>query len=305
LTSTYAQRDIAQPYGKFDYTRGGNPTREALEKCLAAVEYGDYAITFASGCGATATILHILSTGDHLIVCDDVYGGTQRYMRRFANERNGFNAEFIDITYVENVTKSIKENTKMVWIETPTNPTMKLIDIEAVSKAVKAINPNIIIVVDNTFSSPYITSPLLLGADMSYHSLTKYIGGHSDFVMGAVVFKDKALHDKVYFAAYSLGANPSPFDCYLALRGIKTLELRVIESTKNAYHIAHFLKKHESVESTIYPGLKDNKYHEVAKKQMRGFGGMISFRIKGGKEQVSKFLKALNKFILAESLGGV
>lgn len=180
-------------------------------------------------------------------MCDDVYGGTQRYMRRFSNERNGFDAEFIDITDVENVVKAIKPSTKMVWIETPTNPTLKLIDIEAVSKAVKAINPAIIIVVDNTFSSPYLTSPLLLGADIAYHSLTKYIGGHSDFVMGAAVFNDKDLHAKVYFAAYSLGANPSPFDCYLAIRGLKTLELRVIESTKNAFHVAHFLNKHENV----------------------------------------------------------
>lgn len=193
----------------------------------------------------------------------------------------------------------------MIWIETPTNPTLKLIDIEAVAKAVKAIDPNIIVVVDNTFGSPYLTSPLLLGADIAYHSLTKYIGGHSDFVMGAAIFKDKELHGKVYFAAYSLGANPSPFDCFLALRGLKTLQLRVIQSTRSAYHIAHFLSKNENVENTIYPGLKDNKYHQVAKKQMRGFGGMISFRIKGGREQVSKFLKALHHFTLAESLGGV
>jgi len=193
----------------------------------------------------------------------------------------------------------------MVWIESPTNPTLKLIDIEVITKAAKAYNPNIVVVVDNTFCSPYLTSPLLLGADIAYHSLTKYIGGHSDFVMGATIFKDKELHDKVYFAAYSLGANPSPFDCYLALRGLKTLELRVIQSTKAAYHIAHYLEKNENVESTIYPGLKTNKYHQIALKQMRGFGGMISLRIKGGKENVSKFLKALNIFTLAESLGGV
>jgi cystathionine gamma-lyase len=305
LTSTYAQKDIAQPYGKFDYTRGGNPTREALEKCLAAVEYGTHAITFASGCGATATILHTLKQGDHIIVCDDVYGGTQRYMRRFFSEKHGIETEFIDITLVENVEKAIKPNTKLVWIETPTNPTLKLIDIDAVSKAVKAADPNIIILVDNTFPSPYLSSPLLLGADIVYHSLTKYVGGHSDIVMGAAIFKDKELHDKVYFAAYSLGANPSPFDCYLAIRGLKTLELRVIQSTRSAYHIAHFLDKNENIDSTIYPGLKTNKYYEVARKQMRGFGGMISFRIKGGKPQVSKFLKALNIFILAESLGGV
>jgi len=174
-----------------------------------------------------------------------------------------------------------------------------------VTKAVKAVDPNIIVLVDNTFCSPYLTSPLLLGVDIAYHSLTKYVGGHSDFVMGAAIFKDKELHGRVYYAAYSLGANPSPFDCYLALRGLKTLEIRVIQATRNAFHIAHFLEKHEDVEAIFYPGLKSNPYYEIAKKQMRGYGGMISFRLKGAKPNVAKFIKSLKIFLLAESLGGV
>ena len=247
MSSTYAQKDIATLYSKHDYTRCGNPTRDALEQCLTAIEYGKQAITFSSGCGATATLLHTLKTGDHVIVCDDVYGGTQRYMRRFFNEKHGMEPEFVDITSVENVIKAIKENTKMIWIETPTNPTMKVIDIEAVAREAKAVNKDILIIADNTFSSPYITSPLLLGADVAYHSITKYIGGHSDIVMGALVFKDEELAKKVHFAAYTLGVNPSPFDCFLALRGLKTLELRVHQATRSAYHIAHFLEKHEFV----------------------------------------------------------
>lgn len=241
LTSTYAQKDIAQPYGKFDYTRGGNPTREALEACLAAIEYGKHAITFASGCGATATLMHLFKTGDHVIACDDVYGGTQRYLRMFSEAKHGINIEFVDMTEVQNVTKQIRTETKLVWIESPTNPTLKLVDIEAVTKAVKAINPEIIVLVDNTFPSPYLSSPLLLGVDIVYHSLTKYINGHSDVVMGAMIFPDGGLHAKVFYNAFSLGANPSPFDCFLVMRGIKTLEARVIQETSSAFHIAHWL----------------------------------------------------------------
>jgi len=249
--------------------------------------------------------LHTLQQGDHILVCDDVYGGTQRYIRRFFSEKHGLAADFADISDIENVIKGVKANTKIVWVESPTNPTLKVIDVHEVVTAVKKINENIIVLVDNTFPSPYLSNPLLLGADIVYHSLTKYIGGHSDFVMGALIFKDKAIYDKTYFASYSLGACPSPFDCYLALRGIKTLELRVVASTRSAFHIAHFLEKHPSIEAVIYPGLKTNRFHERAKKQMRGFGGMLSIRIKGAKPQVSKFLKALQVFTLAESLGGV
>lgn len=191
LSSTYAQKDIGELYSSFDYTRGGNPTRQALEECLTACEYGKAAITFASGCGATATLLHTLKTGDHIIVCDDVYGGTQRYMKRFFADNHGMSAEFVDITNHENVLNAIRKETKVLWIETPTNPTLKIIDIEVVCREVKKVAPEIIIVVDNTFGSPFLTSPLLLGADVAYHSLTKYVGGHSDVVMGALVFKDE------------------------------------------------------------------------------------------------------------------
>lgn len=194
----------------------------------------------------------------------------------------------------------------MVWIETPTNPTLKVIDIQGIVEASKKFNPEIIVVADNTFASPYITSPIKLGADISYHSLTKYIGGHSDLVMGALVFKEEdAYYKRVMLAAMSLGACPGPFDCYLALRGVKTLELRILQATKSAYHLAHFLEKHPHVDSVIYPGLKSHKQHELAKKQMRGYGGIISFRVKGGKEHASKLLKATQIFTLAESLGGV
>lgn len=251
------------------------------------------------------TILHTLQQGDHILVCDDVYGGTQRYMRKFFGDKHNLQADFADISDTENVIKGLRKDTKIVWIETPTNPTMKLVDINEVATAAKKFNPEIIVVCDNTFASPYITNPLLLGADIAYHSITKYIGGHSDIVMGALVFKDKALHDKCFYAAASIGACPSPFDCFMAMRGLKTLEQRVITATKNAFHVAHFLEKHPTVEATIYPGLKSNKHHERAKKQMRGFGGMVSFRIKGAREQTSKFLKAMKVFTLAESLGGV
>lgn len=283
LSSTYAQKDIAQPYTEHEYTRCSNPTRSALEKCIAAIEYGKYCITFSSGCGATATIVHTLKTGDHIIVCDDVYGGTQRYLRLFSQNNYGIDVEFVDMTNIETLTKAIKETTKMVWIETPTNPTMKLIDIDAAIKATKKINPKIKVVVDNTFATPYLQSPLLLGADISYNSCSKYIGGHSDLIAGAIVYNDDDFHKEVYMAAKSMGANPSPFDCYLMLRGLKTLEERVIKSTSNAYHLAHFMEKQGAIESISYPGLKNFPYYEIAKKQMRGFGAMITFRIKGGR----------------------
>lgn len=303
MTSTYAQKDINEPFGQFDYTRGGNPTRFALEECLASIEYGKYCTVFASGCGATAAILHTLKSGDHIIACDDVYGGTQRYMRLYAQDKFGIEVDFVDMTDLANIEKAIKPTTKLIWIETPTNPTMKMIDIEAACQVAK--KHNLISVCDNTFASPVLQNPLLLGADISYNSCTKYLGGHSDLVMGAIVSNNEEIYKKVYAASCSLGANPSPFDCYLLHRGIKTLEARVFRSTGNAYHLAHFMQGNELVESIIYPGLKSHPQHQIAQKQMRGFGGMISFRIKGGKEQVSKFLKALKVFTLAESLGGV
>lgn len=194
---------------------------------------------FASGCGATAAILHTLKAGDHIIACDDVYGGTQRYMRVYAEDKFGINVDFVDMTNLENIEKAIKPNTKLLWIETPTNPTLKMIDIEAVCKLAK--KNNLISICDNTFASPFLQSPLLLGADVSYNSCTKYLGGHSDLVMGAIVTSNEELYKKIFHASCSMGANPSPFDCYLLHRGIKTLEARVSRSTGNAYHLAYFL----------------------------------------------------------------
>lgn len=218
-----------------------------------------------------------------MVVCDDVYGGTQRYFRLYARDNFGINIDFVDMTNIDNIKNAINEKTKVVWIETPTNPTMKLIDIDEAIKATKAINKDIKVVVDNTFATPYLQSPLLLGADIAYNSASKYIGGHSDLIGGVLVYNDDDFHSKVLLAANSVGANPSVFDCYLMIRGLKTLEQRVKRSTSNAYHLAHFMEKSEFVENISYPGLKNFKFHEIAKKQMRGFGGMFSFRVKGGK----------------------
>jgi cystathionine gamma-lyase len=270
---------------------------------MSSLEYGKYSIAFASGCGAMTALLHLFKTGDHFVVCDDVYGGTQRYMRLFSKEKFGFEIDFVDMTNIENVQKAIKPTTKMIWVETPTNPTLKLIDLEAIAKLAK--EKNILTVGDNTFCNPYLQSPLLLGIDISLNSCTKYIGGHSDVVMGVLVFNCEKLYKELFLAAKSIGACPSPFDSYLCIRGLKTLEVRTMQICRNGYHLAHFLEKHPLVEKTIYPGLKSHPQHEIARKQMRGFGGMISFLIKGGLEQASKFLRAVKVFTLAESLGGV
>ena len=224
-------------------------------------------------------------------------------MRLYSENNYGIKSTFVDMTNLENIEKAVSPKTKIIWVESPTNPTLKLIDIEGVVKIAK--KNNIITVVDNTFATPFLQSPLLLGADIVYNSCTKYLGGHSDVVMGAVVLNDKTIHDKIFLASCSIGANPSPFDCFVMARGIKTLAARVTKATENAYTLAHLIEKSEFVEQVRYPGLKSHPQHEVAKKQMRGFGGMVSFRIKGGKEQVSKFLKAVRVFTLAESLGGV
>ena len=231
------------------------------------------------------------------MICDDVYRGMQRYMKLFSDNNYGIEADFVDMTKVENVEKAIKANTKLVWVESPSNPTIKLIDIHAITTLAK--KHNIISVVDNTLPTPVLQSPILLGADIVYHSCTKYLGGHSDVVMGAIVTNHQHLHEKIYLASCSMGVNPSPFDCFLMSRGLKTLAVRVERATKNAYHLAHFLEKSEHVVEVRYPGLKSHPQHDIAKKQMRGFGGMLSFRIKGGREQVSKFLKAAKIFTLA------
>ena len=303
LSTTFAQKFPGEPIGPFDYQRCGNPTRDALEKAMAGLEYAKFGMAFSSGCAAMTCIMLTLNQGDHIVVCDDVYGGTQRYIRRIAEERGMITATFVDMTNIDNIKNAITEKTKLVWIETPTNPTLKVCDIEAIAKLCK--EKGIITVGDNTFASPYLQSPHQLGTDISLNSVSKYIGGHSDVIMGFLTLSDAKLYDKLMFASKTFGGCPSPFDCYMALRGLKTLKLRMEAHCKNAMAIAKFLEKHDKVEKTVYPGLQSHPQHEIAKKQMRGFSGMITFYIKGGIDQSKTFLSSLKVVTLAESLGGV
>lgn len=303
LSSTFAQKLPGEPIGPYDYARCGNPTRTAFESAVAACEYAKHGMAFSSGCAAMTCILLLLKQGDHVVVCDDVYGGTQRYMRKVSEDKGMLTFTFVDMTNLDDLKKAIKDNTKMIWAETPTNPTLKVIDIEGVCKIAK--EHKLLSVIDNTFPSPYLQSPLQLGADLCVNSVTKYIGGHSDVVMGTVTLNDSDLHDKLKFLSKSFGGVPGPFDCYLALRGLKTLKVRMEQTCKNAAVISRYLEKHEKVEKVIYPGLESHPQHEIAKKQMRGFGGMITFYIKGGLEGARKFLSNVHVFTLAESLGGV
>jgi cystathionine gamma-lyase len=304
LSTTYAQKFPGEPFGKFDYARCGNPTRDAFEQAMAAAEHGKHGMAFSSGCAATQCIIQtVCSAGDHVVACDDVYGGTQRYMRQISQLKNGVEYTFVDMTNAENVAKAIKPNTKLIWVETPTNPTLKVCDIEKICALAKG--KNIITVVDNTFPSPYLQSPLLLGADISVNSVTKYIGGHSDVVMGVLVCNDDDLRAKLFFTSKTVGGTPGPFDSYLALRGLKTLKVRMDAACRSAQILAEFLEAHPMVEQVIYPGLKSHAQHDVAKKQMRGFGGMITFFLKGGIEESRKFLASVKVMTLAESLGGV
>lgn len=287
----------------FDYARCGNPTRLALERNLASLENAKYSFALNSGCSALLSIMNLLSSGDHVLCVDDVYGGTQRYMRRILGERQGISVDFVDFSDLSVVRKSVKPNTKVVWAETPTNPTLKICDIAGIAKICK--EKKALLVVDNTFLTPYLQNPLDLGADMVVHSITKYIGGHSDVVMGAIMLNDKALYDRLFFTIKSIGSGASPFDCYLALRGSKTLHVRVERAMQNAQKIADYLEKHSKVARVIYPGLKSHPQFELNKKQSRGPGAMISFYIKGDINTAERFLRAVKIFTLAESLGGV
>lgn len=306
LSTTYAQNTPADPIGPFDYSRCGNPTRFSLERCLAAIENAKYSLAFASGMAATSAIIHLLKTGDQVLSIDDVYGGTQRYFRKISNPQTGIEFQFTDFSDINILKNHITERTKMLWIESPTNPTLKVTDIELVVKTIKELNKDIIIVVDNTFMSPYNVRPLDLGADIVMESATKYLGGHSDVVMGTISTNDDDLRERLYFISKSMGAVPSPFDCYLMLRGLKTLSIRMERINYNALKIAQYLENNTKyVESVIYGGLESNVYHIIAKKQQRGFGGIISFYVKGGLESAKLFLQSLKIFTLAESLGAV
>ncbi|GIW23148.1 MAG: cystathionine gamma-synthase [Candidatus Sericytochromatia bacterium] len=300
-TSTYTQDGIGKHKG-YEYSRTGNPTRTALEKCLASLEEGKYALAFSSGCAATMNVMSLLKSGDHVIASDDLYGGTYRLFQKVLT-KFGIKFTFLDMTNTENLLKNILPETKMVWIETPTNPLLKLCDIKAISEICK--NKNLILAVDNTFMSPYFQKPLNLGADIVVHSTTKYIGGHSDVVGGAIITSNEDIYKEIKFYQNSIGAVPGPFDCWLTLRGIKTLALRMKEHNKNAMSIAKFLSNHEKILKVNYPGLESHPQHQLAKKQMTGFGGMISFEVKGGIEAGIKVATSTKLFSLAESLGGV
>lgn len=301
LTSTYVQESPGVHKG-WEYSRTHNPTRKAYENCIADLESASFGFAFASGCAATTTVLHLLQKGDHIVAMDDMYGGTYRLFDKVLRH-DGFEFSYTDLTQVKNFESVIQNNTKMVWLETPTNPTLKLTDIAAIVEI--AHKKNIIVVVDNTFMSPFFQRPIELGADIVVHSATKYIGGHSDMVGGVAVTKRADLAEKLAFLSNSMGSIQGAFDSFLALRSLKTLPLRMKAHQENAIKIAQFLESHPLVEKVIYPGLKSHPQYELAVKQMSGFGGMITFFIKGGITASRKFLESVKIFALAESLGGV
>tara|TARA_B100000953_G_scaffold239366_1_gene201020 strand:+ start:954 stop:2099 length:1146 start_codon:yes stop_codon:yes gene_type:complete len=301
-TSTYAQASPGDHKG-YEYSRTGNPTRNALEQNLAALENGKYGLCFGSGLGAIDAIIKLLSPGDEVISTNDLYGGTYRIFTQIF-ENYGIKFHFIGMSDAYKIESLVNENTKMIWAETPTNPMLNIIDIESLGKISK--KHNLIFVIDNTFATPYLQKPLDLGADIVMHSLTKYMGGHSDVVMGAAICKNDNLAERLYAIQNSCGAVPGPMDSFLVLRGIKTLHLRMQRHCENGKVIAHFLKQHPKVGDVYWPGFTSHPNHEIAKKQMDDFGGMISFNINGNKlEDAVTVVSNTHYFTLAESLGGV
>jgi cystathionine gamma-lyase len=303
-TSTYAQDGPGEHKG-YEYSRTHNKTRFALEDNLAALEGGAHGLAFASGCATAATILHLLDAGDHVIAGDDLYGGTYRLFERVFR-RSGLTFTYVDpAAGPEAFAAAVTERTRLVWVETPSNPMLKLCDLAAVTRAVKAKRPDAIVAVDNTFMTPFLQRPLEHGADLVVHSTTKYLNGHCDVVGGAAVMNDRALRDRLAFLQNAIGAVPSPMDCFLVLRGTKTLHLRMRRHDENACAIAAWLESHPRVKRVIYPGLPSHPQHALAKRQMRGYGGMISFVLDGDLEAARRVLKACRIFTCAESLGGV
>lgn len=300
-TSTYVQASPGEHKG-YEYTRSHNPTRTRLQECLASLENAKHCLVTASGLSASTLIMHMLPKGSKIICGDDVYGGTYRLFSKVFPEVHQF--KFVDTTNLANLEKEINEfKPALVWLETPTNPLLKISDIAAVSKLAKA--QKALVVVDNTFMSPYFQNPLDQGADIVLHSMTKFINGHSDVVGGAMMFNSDELLEKLFFYQNAIGPSQSPFDSWLVLRGIKTLAVRMRQHEQNAMKIAQYLEKHPKVEKVVFPGLASHPQHELAKKQMKGFGGMITFFLKGGIDESRRFLENVKLFALAESLGGV
>lgn len=301
-TSTFAQEAPGVHQG-YDYARGGNPTRTALQNNLAALENAQYALSFSSGVAATDAVLKCLNPNDHIIACNDLYGGTYRLFTK-TYERFGLSFDFVDMQDLQNLEAAIKAETKLIWIETPTNPLIRMIDIEAVCALAKT--KGIAVVVDNTFASPYLQQPLDLGADVVVHSTTKYLGGHSDVIGGAICTNDANWYENLFFQVRSSGACPGPMDCFLTLRGIKTLHVRMQRHCENASAVAEFLRNHQKVGKVFYPNLPSEQGYDIAKRQMKDFGGMLSFELKDQRmEKAIAFMSGTKVFTLAESLGGV
>jgi cystathionine gamma-lyase len=301
LTSTYVQ-DGPGVHKGFEYSRTRNPTRDALEGCLAALEGGRHGLAFASGLAATDAILHALSAGDHVVYCDDVYGGTFRLFDKVFR-RHGVEFTAVDMTDPASVERALRPSTRLIWIETPTNPMLKIVDLAAVAAIARA--RGVRTVVDNTFATPFFQRPLALGIDIVAHSTTKYLNGHSDVVGGAVVTSDEEIHAGLRFVQNAVGGVPSPMDAFLVLRGLKTLHVRMQRHEENAFRLARFLAAHPQVERVTYPGLPEHPQHALARRQMSGFGGMLTFVVRGGLPAATAFLRAVRVFACAESLGGV
>jgi len=301
-TSTYVQAAPGQHKG-FEYARSQNPTRKALEEALAVIENGKYGLAFSSGVAATDAVIKLLQPGDEVIAANDMYGGTYRLFTKVF-EKFGIKFIYTDTSNAENVKTVVTANTRLIWLETPTNPLMNITDIAAIARLAKP--HNILVCVDNTFASPYLQNPLDLGADIVMHSSTKYLGGHSDVIQGALIINDKELREQLYFIQKSCGAVPGPMDCFLVLRGIKTLHVRMKQHCENGALIAHWLRNHNKVVKVYWPGFEDHPGYGISKKQMRGFGGMISFELKDNSVAAAmKVLSSTKLFSLAESLGGV
>ena len=301
-TSTYWQKSPGDHKG-FEYSRGTNPTRVALEACLAALENAKHGLAFSSGMGATDAVMKLLQPGDEVITGNDLYGGSYRIFTK-VYAKYGIKFHFLDLSKPENILPYINDKTKLVWIETPTNPTMQIVDIEGMAKITK--ERNLLLAVDNTFASPYLQNPMDMGADIVMHSVTKYIGGHSDVVMGALLVNDDELYKKLWFIYNACGATPGPQDAFLVLRGIKTLHLRMKAHCENGAKVAQFLKKHPKVDKIYWPGFEDHPNHDIAKRQMRDFGGMVSITLKGADlKETFRVASSFKVFTLAESLGGV
>jgi cystathionine gamma-lyase len=300
-TSTFTQEEVGKHKG-YEYSRVANPTRTALDTCIASLEEGVFGLSFSSGLAAEHAVLSILRPGDHVIVPVDMYGGTYRLIKEIL-EPLSIKFTFTDFTDLKAIQNAFLPATKLVWIETPTNPVLKIFYIQAIAEI--SHKKDAVVVVDNTFATPYFQKPLLLGADIVVHSTTKYINGHSDVIGGAVVLNDAELYKKILLVQKTVGAVPSPFDSWLTLRGVKTLAIRMRQHELNATEVAHFLEKIPNVEKVFFPGLINHPGHDIAKKQMSGFGGLVSFRIKGGLNEANAFFRKLEIFQLADSLGGV